>query len=72
MSYRVIKYFADAKDKGYIYNVGDTYPRKGLSVGERRIAELLSKDNAQRDHLIESLDETGTEEVGKKGRLKKE
>lgn len=40
--YTVIKGFADSEDKYYPYNAGDTYPRKGFTPTEDRIA-MLSK-----------------------------
>ena len=53
--YRVIKFFTDLQDKGYAYNVGDTYPRDGLTVSKKRIAELLSNKNKQKTPLIEEV-----------------
>jgi hypothetical protein len=52
---KVIKYFTDLKDNGYAYNVGDTYPRKGLEVSDERIAELSGHENKQGTPLIEEV-----------------
>lgn len=58
MSYKVIKYFTDLQDNRHPYNVGDTYPRKGLEPSEERIAELASSNNKQGEPLIELVEET--------------
>lgn len=52
MSYKVIKLFDDLKDNDYRYEVGDTYPRKGLKPSEARIKELLGEKNLQGTPLI--------------------
>ena len=53
--YKVIKYFTDLQDGHYAYNVGDTYPRKGLNPSEERIAELSGSDNKQGVPLIKEV-----------------
>lgn len=63
--YRVIKEFADLTDykkikEGKIcheYSVGDTYPRQGKKVDEKRIKELLGAENARGEPLIEAVQE---------------
>lgn len=58
--FKVIKAFCDLQDatetkSGIVYhqyNVGDSYPRKGLNPSEGRIAELSGSDNAQGTPLI--------------------
>lgn len=55
--YRVIKHFIDLQDNNYKYDVGDTYPRKGLSVLQSRINELASDKNLQKTPLIEEIPE---------------
>ena len=50
--YKVIKLFADLQDNNHVYNVGDTYPRKGVSVTDARIAELAGNTNKQGTPLI--------------------
>jgi hypothetical protein len=64
MAYRVIKHFVDLQDNNYKYDVGDTYPRKGLSVLPSRIKELASDKNRQGVPLIEEIPEV--EETAKK------
>lgn len=56
MAYKVIKLFTDLHDNDYLYNVGDTFPRKGISVTEERIAELAGSDNKQHTPLIEKVE----------------
>ena len=53
--YKVIKHFTDLQDKNFAYNVGDEYPRKGLSVLPSRIKELASDKNRQGVPLIEEI-----------------
>ena len=50
--YKVIKLFADLQDNNHVYNVGDEYPRKGLTVTDERIAELAGSNNKQGCPLI--------------------
>lgn len=55
--YKVIKHFVDLQDNNYKYDVGDTYPRKGLNVLQSRINELASSKNKQKTPLIEEFPE---------------
>ena len=55
--YKVIKHFVDLQDNNYKYDVGDTYPRKGLNVLQSRINELASDKNRQGCPLIEEVPE---------------
>ena len=64
--YRVIKAFVDLQDNNYKYDVGDTYPRKGLNVLQSRINELASNKNLQRTPLIEEIPEKVEEHKKKK------
>ena len=50
--YKVIKYFTDLQDNGHPYNVGDAFPRAGVSVTDARLAELAGSNNRQRTPLI--------------------
>lgn len=60
MTYEVVKAFHDLQDykdiKGgkvyHHYDVGDTYPRQGLTPNKARIEELLGSGNAQGVPLI--------------------
>ena len=67
--YKVIKHFFDLQDNDYIYDVGDTYPRKGLNVLQSRINELASNKNLQKTPLIEEVSEKAEEH--KKGKKSK-
>lgn len=53
--YRVIKHFVDLQDNNFAYNVGDEYPRKGMSVLPSRIRELATDKNRQGVPLIEEI-----------------
>ena len=55
--YRVIKHFVDLQDSNHKYDIGDTYPRKGLNVLQSRINELASNKNLQKTPLIEEIPE---------------
>ena len=68
--YKVIKSFTDLQDNNYKYDVGDTYPRKGLNVLQSRINELASNKNLQKTPLIEEIPEK-VEEAKKKKSVEK-
>lgn len=53
--YKVIKFFTDLHDKDHPYSVGDTFPRAGITVTEKRIAELAGSKNRQGTPLIEEV-----------------
>lgn len=55
--YKVIKYFTDKDDNRHPYEVGDTFPRKGLKVSEERLAELAGSDNLRGEPLIVFVEE---------------
>lgn len=55
--YRVLKMFTDLKDNGYAYKAGDEFPRQGLEVSARRLAELSSDKNRRGVPLIEKVEE---------------
>lgn len=61
MAYKVIKYFTDLQDKNYVYNVGDTFPRKGLKVLASRYKELATTNNRRHEILIEEVEEEKSE-----------
>lgn len=56
--YRVIKAFADVYDAEHVYNVGDEFPRAGVSVSEARLEELSSDENRCGVALIVNEDPT--------------
>lgn len=58
------------QDNNFAYNVGDEYPRKGMSVLPSRIKELASKNNRQNCPLIEEIPETAEEPKRKKSTKK--
>ena len=55
--YKVIKHFTDMQDNNFAYNVGDEFPRKGMSVLPSRIKELAGSKNRQGCPLIEEIPE---------------
>ena len=55
--YKVIKHFTDMQDNNFAYQVGDEYPRKGMSVLPSRIKELAGSKNRQGCPLIEEITE---------------
>jgi hypothetical protein len=57
MGYRVIKMFIDLKDNNRQYNVGDSFPRVGLNVSEKRLEELTTSNNRRGEALIEAVEE---------------
>jgi len=63
--YRVVKFFTDLQDNNHAYNVGDEFPREGMSVDVDRINLLLSGNNRQGTPLIkeENAVETPKEEI---------
>jgi hypothetical protein len=50
--YKVIHFFTDLQDNAHPYNVGDTFPRKGVQVDKARLKELAGSDNRQGRPLI--------------------
>lgn len=57
MMYKVIRSFTDLQDSDYAYNVGDVYPRQGMTVTAQRLAELAGANNRQGVPLIEAVNE---------------
>lgn len=62
-NYKVISYFTDLQDNNYPYNVGDKYPRNGLTVTAERIKELSGKSNLRGIALIEEVQEQSEKAV---------
>lgn len=69
--YKVIKAFSDLNDNNYPYSVGATYPRNGVKVSEKRLAELSSKKNRRKMPLIEKVEEKETDDAPKKATKKR-
>lgn len=53
--YEVIKDFADLQDGGYIYRVGEIFPREGTKVTIDRATELLGAENKAGEPLIAEI-----------------
>lgn len=64
--YIVIRHFTDLHDADHKYVEGDVFPREGINVSRKRIAELASDANKQGVPLIaEVLEEAPAEEPAK-------
>lgn len=50
--FKVIEAFADLMDGGFVYGVGDEYPRPGKEVSRERLEELSSDRNRRGVVLI--------------------
>ena len=61
--YKVVAKFLDLEDNKREYNVGETFPREGVEVSERRLAILSTDQNAAKKVLIEKVEE-GQKEDG--------
>lgn len=46
------RFFYDLQDGDHLYNVGDSYPRKGMAASDKRIAELMSGKNRLKAPVI--------------------
>ncbi len=57
MKYVVIVEFSDLQDNNKKYLVGDSFPRKGLIVSEKRLEELASSNNRRGFPVIEAVAE---------------
>lgn len=53
--YLVVKTFIDLQDKNHLYEVGDEYPREGLTPTPERVKELASEANKQGTPLIKEV-----------------
>lgn len=53
MKYKAISLFTDLQDDNYLYEAGDSYPRKGLVPSKKRLAELLGSENKRSEPVIE-------------------
>ena len=69
--YKVIRYFEDIQDEMHPYNIGDIFPRNGMSVSDARLAELSTERNLQRTPLIEFVSMEEKPETAKKARKRK-
>ena len=69
--YKVIKYFTDLHDNNYPYNVGDVFPRDGVTVTAGRLEELSGSDNRRGVPLIALVEEPESEEESEKPATKR-
>ena len=61
--YVVIKAFTDLHDKNHPYNVGDSFPRAGVEVSEKRLKELSNKQGTPLIELFEPIEVVKTLET---------
>lgn len=66
--YKVVKFFTDLHDCNHPYNVGDIFPREGVTVTEGRIAELAGSENKQGCPLIEKVEDAPKKAAPKKAK----
>lgn len=66
MKYKVIHNFRDLHDHGYLYRVGDDYPRPGVAVVKERVEALATGKNKAKLVMIEKVKETKTEKTEEK------
>lgn len=64
--YKVVNKFYDLKDNNHCYYVGDTFPRNGKKVSDKRIVELSSNKNKMGVPLIEEIPEKPKKKAVKK------
>lgn len=69
--YKTIKFFTDLHDNNYPYNVGDVFPRAGVSVSTGRLDELAGSNNKQGVPLIALVEEPESEEESEKPAAKR-
>ena len=69
--FKVIRFFNDVQDNNRPYEVGDIYPREGLTPTKERIAKLASDENALHTPLIEEIKEEAEEKPARAKKAKK-
>ena len=57
--YEVLMDFKDGEDNEYLYKAGRKFPRGNKKVDEKRLEQLLGKDNAVGKPLIKEIEEDG-------------
>lgn len=50
--YKVVNSFSDLEDGGFVYMAGDSFPRQGKEVTEKRLTELSTTQNKRGIALI--------------------
>lgn len=53
MAYTVKARFFDLLDNSFLYEVGDSFPRKGYEPSKERLESLLSSNNTEHKPFIE-------------------
>lgn len=63
--FKAIEYFKDVTDNCHEYFTGDTFPREGLTVSDKRLAELSSDRNCRKRPVIAAVAEPKPEKAKK-------
>ena len=66
MAYRAKVTFADLQDGKRLYHEGETFPRDGLTVSEKRLASLAGSDNRMGYPLIEYIHDEPADDADEK------
>ena len=66
MAYHVMSYFKDTLDGGFVYHVGDQYPRHGYEPTQERIRELSTNENIRKKPLIKKIQQKKKKEKEEK------
>ncbi|OAB48464.1 hypothetical protein [Paenibacillus antarcticus] len=53
--YKVVRRFREKNHDGYVYNVGDDYPKQGEKATKARLDELSTKNNKYEEIYIEEV-----------------
>lgn len=69
MAYIVKTRFADLEDGKRLYLAGETFPRDGLIVNEKRLKKLAGSDNLTGKPLIEYIPDTQDGEEDKEEKV---
>lgn len=65
--YKTIVFFRDLQDGGRAYDIGDEYPRAGLTVSSERLEELSTRKNIRGIPLIRDFGENKPKAKPSKG-----
>ena len=61
--YEVLVNFTDLQDNNFRYHAGDNFPRKGITVSEERLHELLTDENRRHKPMIKEVKKKVPEET---------
>ena len=64
--YKVIHEFLDLQDNNHYYGIGDSFPRRGMTVSKDRFVELSGSENKIGKPLIEEVRKPRKQRKGNK------